>query len=118
MSLKPEILIFGILNIRDFHIRNYVVANSSPQTVFYSCFYLLLQSFPQMHFLTLYFARCRLGLQHPPARCTMFVYCHDNRHVIISHFFIFCLCTTFLLFPPPPANRWLIAPSSHLCNHA
>ena len=77
-----------------------LVANSSPQTVFYSYFYLLLQSFPQMQFLTLYFARCRLGLQRPPARCIVFVYCHDNRHVIILHFFIFCLCTAFLLFPP------------------
>ena len=36
------------------------VANSSPQTVFYSCFYSLLQSFPQMYFPTLYFARCNM----------------------------------------------------------
>ena len=79
---------------------DYIVANSSLQTVFYSCLYLLLQSFLQIHFFMLYFAHCRLGLQQPPTCCTMFVYCHDNHHVIILHFFIFCLCTVFLLFPP------------------
>ena len=73
----------------------------------YSCFYLSLHSLPQ--FLTLCFARCSLGSQRPPVRCITFVYCHDNRHVITSYFFIFCLYCVFVV--SLPANRWLIAPS-------
>ena len=73
----------------------------------YSCFYLSLHSLPQ--FFTLCFARCSLGSQRPPVRCITFVYCHDNRHVITSYFFIFCLYCLFVV--SLPANRWLIAPS-------
>ena len=89
-----------------------IAANSSLQTVFRACIYLILQSFPQTHtklelklvqfywfqalqsfpkyFHTLYFACCRLNLQRSSARCTAFIYSYNKRYVIILHFLV-CL---------------------------